>query len=179
MSKDNINQATETILKEKSFAEKSEVYDKAVRLIAGAEGNINAIVDHYKYLEEFTQKYLASFEEKMNITFDSYIADLLLVELLVNDMATFIGHMKVLSATTLSKMSRGELTDDQQDKAFLRILKVEKDFEKIKDEEYYEIALEKNVKGIIKEAKVKNLEGVFTYNTLDKEGEENVESIKE
>lgn len=135
--------------------------EDAVHLLAGTERNMVAVVEHYKYLETTVSNYLKKVEEKREIVFDDYIADILVVDLLVNDFATFIGHMKVTSLSAFTKMMKDQMKEEEQDKAFLKLLKIENDLERVKDEEYYEIILDKNIDIIIEKAKEKNLEGVF------------------
>ena len=153
-----------------------EEYEKAVHLLAGTEKNMIAVVDHYQYLETYVSEYLKKMEEKREIVFDDYIADILLVDLLVNDFATFIGHMKASSLTALTKMMKGEIKEEKQDQIFLKLLRIEKDLEKIKDEDYYSIQLEKNIDLIIEKAKERNLEGVFT--SIDSEKSEGDNSVE-
>jgi hypothetical protein len=158
-----------------SFKTKEE-YEKAVHLLAGTEKNMVAVVEHYQYLETYVSEYLKKMEDERKIVFDDYIADILLVDLLVNDFATFIGHLKATSLTALTKMMRDELKEEKQDQIFLKLLRIEKDLEKIKDEDYYSIQLGKNIDLIIEKSKERNLEGVFTPIDSEKsEGDNSVE----
>jgi hypothetical protein len=145
-----------------------EAYNKAVELLAGSERNEEAIMEHYSAIEKFVEKYLAKYEETNNITFDSYLNDLLVFDLMLHDIATFMGHMKLTAATLMSKMMTGKLTEEQQNKGFLKLIKIEKDLQKIMDEDYYEVVLAKQIKTIIEKAES---EGLTVFKSKEDEGE--------
>lgn len=145
-----------------------EKYNKAVELLAGSQRNDEAIMEHYSNIEKFVQNYLTKYEESHNVSFDAYLNDLLVFDLMLHDIATFVGHMKLTAATIMSKMMTGKLNEEQQNRGFLKIINLEKDLKKIMDEEYYEVVLAKQIKTIIEKAES---EGLTVFTSKSDEGE--------
>lgn len=167
---ENQTEATETKATEKTKAEKT----KAMELLAGSEANLEAVMNHYDYLEGFIAKYLEKAEKEKGISFDSYISDIFALDLLLNDMATFLGHVKITGSSILAKFMKGELNEEEQNRAFMKMIKIEKDLPKMIDEDFYEVILEKSVNILLEKAKEEGFENIVTY-----KGEDDVQSSEQ
>jgi hypothetical protein len=152
-----------------------ESAEKAVTLLAGAEENLKALTNHYIYLEDFITEHLKKVEEEKNIVFDEYIADLLVTDLFVHDMATYIGHFKVFGAKVITKLASEDATEEQKNSAMLKLLRFENEIPKMKDEGYYEVCIDKQIELLLEKAKEKGFEGIVKEKESVEEKEEDSE----
>lgn len=143
-------------------ASRKEKYNKAVELLAGSESNLEAVIKHYSMLDQYVVDYLKKVEEERNIKFDQYISEILVVDLFVNDMASFIGHVKITGSTILSKFMKGGLKEEEENKLFMKMVKIEHDLSKLMDTDYYEVILERQIGLLVEKANEDGFEHLVT-----------------